>query len=112
MNLFLEYAMRFNASGGTSDDLRDQAARIMEALLALEGGVDGFTDSAVSVDTGRRIVDIELAMRVPEGMTRVQAEIAANSAIRTAIHASGGHTPDWDCTLPAVEERAMECIDA
>ena len=72
------------------DDLEAQVDALMEALLDLED--DGFGDSAVGVDLGRAIVDVEVVGR---GDSFDEALAKADSSIRAAIHAIGGATPGW-----------------
>lgn len=107
MDLFLQYEETFTVSGCTPDALHDVGEQVMEALLALEGGQDSLTDSTVSVDSSEMSITIEMGMSLPAETPQAQAEIAIRSAARTAIHAVGGATPDWEPT-PAGER--MELI--
>jgi len=83
----------FVVSGDPDDDVDGHTDRFMEELLALED--DKLTDSAVGVDLGTGLVEIEVTAR---GETFEEALSIADAAIRTAIHAAGGMTPNWQVT--------------
>jgi hypothetical protein len=79
-------------------DLPGQAEEVMQQLLALEACHDGLTSSAVGLDLETMIVEISISA---EARTYELAVAAAMSAIRSAIHAAGGATPDWPSSLPS-----------
>lgn len=107
MNLFLEYEETFNVSGCTPAQLHIVGEKVMDELLALEGGQDQLTDSTVSVDSDEMAITIEIGMKIPEGLPPAQAEIAIRSAARTAVHAVGAATPDWE---PSSKGERMELV--
>lgn len=83
----------FVVSGDPGDDVDEHTDRFMDELLALED--ENLTDSAVGVDLGTGLVEIEVTAR---GETFEDAMALADAAIRTAIHAAGGLTPNWAVT--------------
>lgn len=60
---------------------------VMNELLVL-----GAEDPAINVDFGTRHVTLEVLV---EAKNPVGATALASGILRTAIHAAGGHTPDW-----------------
>lgn len=60
---------------------------VMEELLVL-----GAEDPSISVDFGTCHVELEVLV---EAKNPVGATALASGLLRTAIHAAGGHTPDW-----------------
>jgi hypothetical protein len=86
----------FVVSADAGEDVDAHTDRVMEALLALED--DNLTDSAVGVDLGTGLVEVEVTAR---GETFEDAVATADAAIRTAIHAAGGSTPNWRVTQVA-----------
>lgn len=83
----------FVVSGDPGDDIDEHTDRFMEELLALED--DKLTDSAVGVNLATGLVEIEVTA---SGETFEEALSRADAAIRTAIHAAGGLTPNWQVT--------------
>jgi hypothetical protein len=61
----------------------------METLVQLEKAGGNVRDAAVAVDLRTRLVEVEL---VGEGDSFDAARSAAESAVRSAIHKTGGHT--------------------
>jgi tRNA threonylcarbamoyladenosine modification (KEOPS) complex Pcc1 subunit len=72
-------------------DLPTHSERVMEALLKEEASC-AIQDSAVSLNLADGLITLEL---VAEGADTSEAVAVAMSAIRAAIHAAGGSTPDW-----------------
>ncbi|WP_375478847.1 hypothetical protein [uncultured Jatrophihabitans sp.] len=72
-------------------DLDAESDQLMDELLKLEGTT--LTDSAVSADLAASEVALEI---VGHGDTFEEAWARANAAIRSAIHAVGGYTPNWE----------------
>lgn len=70
-------------------DLEVVVDQLMDAL----DDVDGLTD----VDMGANLSDstIEFCVHL-QAASQPDAHRAAVLAVRTAIHAAGGHTPDWE----------------
>lgn len=73
--------------------LTEAAEALMEQLLALEEAGCGIHSSAVSVDLGKHIVEVEVAT---DADSFDVAYARVDSCVRAAIHATGGFTPDWD----------------
>lgn len=73
--------------------LAAHADEVMNQLLALEASDPAITDSAIGLDSNSMTAVISVAV---EAVSLEQAVGVARSAIRTAIHAAGGATPDWD----------------
>lgn len=76
---------------------------VMAELVAL-----GTTDPAVGADAEARIVEIEL---VAESVDLLDAIRDALADIRTAIHAAGGSTPDWESLLPVDGTQPLVDVD-
>ncbi|MEU6131047.1 hypothetical protein ABZ805_17905 [Saccharopolyspora sp. NPDC047091] len=73
-------------------DLFDHGDRLTEALLEQEVCTPELADSAVSVDRGRGLVEVEASAKADS----VDEAIAVGqSAIRAALHACGVSTPFW-----------------
>ncbi|MEY8040960.1 hypothetical protein [Saccharopolyspora cebuensis] len=75
-----------------SVDLFEHADRLTEALLDQEECTPQFTDSAVSVDRGEGIVEVEASVKAA---TSDEGIAVGQAAIRTALHACGVSTPFW-----------------
>lgn len=82
------------------DSLVTQVDGVMQALLDLEEVDQRLSDSGVSLDLGAMHVVIELDVA---GDDYQECISHALNAMRTAIHAAGGATPDWpaDVSHPA-----------
>lgn len=74
------------------DSLVTQVDGVMQALLDLEEVDQRLSDSGVSLDLGEMRVVIELDVT---GDDYQECVSHALGAIRTAIHAAGGATPEW-----------------
>lgn len=74
------------------DALVTQVDGVMQALLDLEEVDQRLSDSGVSLDLGEMRVVIELDVA---GDDYQECISHALNAMRTAIHAAGGATPDW-----------------
>jgi len=77
----------------TSEQLHTQGERLMEALLDLEGCNPQMSTPATASDAKNGVVTVELLMEASEASEAVRL---ADAITRTAIHAIGGATPDWD----------------
>lgn len=73
------------------DDLDAHTDEVMGHLLALES--DTIRDADVSASLTHSTVEISIYAIADDFDS---AAAAADSAIRTAIHASNGHTPNWE----------------
>jgi hypothetical protein len=88
-------------------ELRGEVGRIMDQLLALENAGCGISDAAISLDLATSTVSVEL---VAQGKDFQEAVTRADSSVRAAIHAAGGHTPQWRVT--ASTQRLTESVTA
>lgn len=104
--MMVSVAMRreFDVTSPTRDGLDEHTDVVMEQLLALEGA--DLEDSAVGVNLATGRVEIEVVAHGPNFEAAIDV---GSSAIRTAIHAAGGSTPDW--TVTPVAQHA-ELVDA
>lgn len=80
----------FIVSGLTRDRLDEHTDEVLRELLALQS--DDLTDATVAVDLGTGVIDIEV---VGVADSYDDAVGVADGAIRAAIHAAGGSTPEW-----------------
>lgn len=87
------------------DEISTNADRLMEALLDLEESC-GVEDSAISANLAEGTIEVSV---VAHGDTYEEAEATAQSCVRTAIHAIGGHTPDWRADFE-VQNRQSELL--
>lgn len=79
----------------TPEDLHNQGEQLMDELLKLEGCNAHISDPAVSTEVHEEhtLVLVDIAIGAGDESTAV-AE--AKTILRTAIHATGGSTPNWD----------------
>jgi hypothetical protein len=73
-------------------DLFVGADAVTDALVDQEKCTLELLDSAVSADRGARTVEIEVTVRAA---SENEAIAVGHAAVRAAIHAAGGSTPDW-----------------
>lgn len=73
------------------DDLEAHTDRVMEELLKLESATIRDADVSGSVLDG----EVQISVYAIGESFDTAADIA-DSAIRSAIHAAGGHTPNWE----------------
>lgn len=71
----------------------DVEERIVDPLLEAFEGVEGPEDVDLGFDLA--IGQLTISMFI-EANTQAEALAVATAAARTAIHATGGHTPGWD----------------
>lgn len=78
---------------GPAGSLADHVDQVTEQLVGLEDCTPELLDSAIGLEisTGSVDVDITVDTDLPEDALRIGL-----SCLRTAIHAAGGGTPDWD----------------
>jgi hypothetical protein len=88
----------------SSELLQAKGDRVMSALLDLESADLRLADSAVSLDTETMTMTIGL---VVDGNDYQETVAHALTSIRTAIHAAGGSTPDWDAAGGALEPQGF-----
>lgn len=74
------------------NDLFGFADAVTAALLDQERCTPEVLDSAVSADRETRAVEIEVTVRAG---SENEALAVGHAAVRSAIHAVGGATPDW-----------------
>lgn len=86
----IDYSADFTVLGDC--DLSNQCDRVMSELVGLDKADCGIHDPAVSLDSKSGVITIEV---VSFGVDIDAATAEADSCIRTAIHATGGATPNW-----------------
>ena len=77
-------------------DLSECVEQVMEPWAALEECHERLLDFALGMDLSTGTVEAEITV---EADAVEEAVSLAVSSLRSAIHASGGLTPDWD-TIP------------
>lgn len=77
---------------------------VSEALLDLEAVSDNLHDADVTGILENSTISLSI---VGTGETIDAASSNASSAIRSAIHSSGGATPGWDETIEVARHRAV-----
>ena len=75
------------------DSVAEQVEVIIEHLIDLEDTDCGLIDSTIGLDLGNRVLDAELTV---EAETRGAALDCGVACLRSAIHAAGGGTPEWE----------------
>jgi hypothetical protein len=89
-----EFAVRTrNDEWLPAEGLHRQGERLMEALLDLEKCNADITDPSTASAADRGVVVAELLV---QAATIGEAVAKFLTVVRTAIHAVGGATPDWD----------------
>lgn len=76
----------------SSVDLFEQGDRLTEALIAQEQSVPQLKDSAVSIDRGAGVVEVEASV---VGQSADEAVAIGQAAIRSVLHACGVGTSFW-----------------
>lgn len=82
-------------SSSQSTNLEAVADDVMTALLSLEQVDPLLSDSAIALDLSKKEIEISVSSEcaaIEDGVRHAMA------AIRTAIHAAGGATPEWPDT--------------
>lgn len=88
-------------SDSDPEDIFDSVA---EALFTQEASSDTLADA----DVTSRLRDHTISLSIiGTGESIETASANASSAIRSAIHASGGATPGWDRTVEVAPHRAV-----
>lgn len=88
VGMFIHWTFKLVGDG----DLFKHADLLTEALLEQEQCTPEVKDSAVSADRGNAVVEIELSV---VAASEDEALAIGQSAIRAALHAVGGGTPQW-----------------
>ena len=92
---------RFAVSGGASSkEYLPGLDRVMEHLLEIEAEDLRLSDAALAFDGDAGVVEVSIAS---DGVTLDEALLQADHAVRSAIDAAGGSTPNW-----ASQERLIE----
>lgn len=89
--LSVRVSREFFVVGATNLDEHTDA--VIEELLTLED--ESLSDSDVTVELANSRVTVSVSAHAA---TFDEAVARGDVAIRTAIHASGGHTPEWENT--------------
>ncbi|MEZ0107347.1 hypothetical protein ABH920_001338 [Catenulispora sp. EB89] len=96
MSIEMHLGLSFRVDGpGTAEELEQSAGKVMEALLALEDCNSELSDAGVAMDADQMIVEVELRA---SGSSEPECIERALAAVRTAIHAAGHGTPDWQAS--------------
>ena len=87
----IRLSMTFNVTG--ADNFDAHIDDVIERLLELEVADSRLSDSDIDAVLTKGLLTINV---LATDITLDAASALANSAIRSAIHAAGGATPDWD----------------
>jgi hypothetical protein len=88
VDMFIQWTFAVEDEG----DLFTCADAVTEALVDQEKCAPALLDSAVSADRGAQTIEIEVTVRAA---SENGAIAVGHAAVRAAIHAAGGSTPDW-----------------
>jgi len=88
------------SSDGASMDCLPALDRLMERLLEVESLELHLSDPAVAFDADAGMAEVSIES---DGPTLDEALTQADDAVRSAIHAAGGSTPNW-----ASQHRSIE----
>jgi hypothetical protein len=88
-----------------ASDLDAHTDAVMNELLALEGPT--LSDSDISAKLSEKVVEISITSADLDFDSAVDR---GRSAIRTAIHAAGGRTPDWNNVIYAPQKSEAELV--
>lgn len=86
---------------GDYSSIPDELDLVMSELVALEACTEELSDSAVGLDLSEMMAEISVNV---SGQPFEQAVATAMVAIRTAIHAAGGRTPEWPNVSDVLQE--------
>lgn len=101
--LSVKVSREFLVQGTTNlDELTDA---LMEELVALEDITLTDSDISATLETGHVVMSV---IAVAENFD--QAVLRGDSAIRTAIHASGGHTSEWESPNFSIKRSEAELL--
>ena len=89
------------SSASEPEDIYDA---VTNALFDLEAVSPSLHDADVTANLGKSTITLSV---VGEGETFEAASANASSAIRSAIHASGGATVGWEETVETVRAQAV-----
>jgi hypothetical protein len=88
VSMFIHWTFAVAGSG----DVFGHADAVTEGLLEQERCTPEITDSAVSADRSKRVMEIEVTV---QASSEHEAIAVGQAAIRSAIHAAGLGTPWW-----------------
>lgn len=93
----------------TGSDLDAHSDVVMDELLALEECTKNISNADVSAALTEGTIEISVTAT---GEDFDNAVALADSTIRAAIHASGGHTPEWVIPTLSPTSQHAELVDA
>ncbi len=103
--LAVKVSREFLVQGANNlDALTDQ---VMEELLSLEGSTISESDVTAELSSSQVTISV-----IAQAISFDEAVLQGDSAIRTAIHASGGHTPQWGNASFEIKRSGAELISA
>ena len=88
VDMFIHWTFLVEGSG----DLFEWADTVTQALLDQGQCTPQVLDSAVSADRDKSTIEVEVTVRAD---LEHEAIAVGHAAVRSAIHAVGGSTPDW-----------------
>lgn len=91
MNVHCTWRLMLDASSRATN-LEAVADGVMTALVSLEQVDPSLSDSAIGLDLSKKEIEISVSSECASIDDGVRHAVAA---IRTAIHAAGGATPEW-----------------
>ncbi len=95
----------FNDLHCTPDELEDLIGPLMEALVDLEEASGNVRDAAVGIDTGQRILDVDLAVKAADKTAAIPVFL---TSLRAALRTVGVSIPDWNDLIAAVTIRFFQ----
>jgi len=99
MNVHCTWRFAVSSDGAPLDCL-PALDRVMERLLEIESIDLHLSDSAVAFDAAAGMAEVSIES---DGSTLEEALAQADDAVRSAIHAAGGSTPNWASQRKSVE---------
>lgn len=103
--LAVRVSREFHVQGASNLD--EQTDSVFEELLSLECDKLSDADLEAELETARVILSV-----ISHAPSFDEAVSYADAAIRTAIHASGGHTPGWQNTTFEPTRTSAEVVPA
>ena len=78
---------------GDRDTVDAATSALMDALIDLENSDNHLSDADLTVNLASGVVEVQMVI---EAEDLGDAANYAHCVLRTAIHATGGHTPGWE----------------
>lgn len=103
----MKYGLRIDLAVTGPGSLEESVERVVEEFAKLEGCTDGLLDFALGANLVAGDVEVEITVEADALEDAVSLGV---SSLRTAIHAAGGGTPNWD-TLPLDESLVQYVLD-